>query len=113
MKSQMVGDRSFLGRRHPHLDSGLNPPLSKVNPWRKRQSLYRRHTRPGTLNLVGSVLLHCLHLDSDAVECLPRGVEDPSGWLRRHVRSVLCPIGIYRNGIHSQCIDLIRIMATR
>jgi hypothetical protein len=30
-------------------------------------------------------ILRCLHLDSDAVERLSRGVEDPSGWLRRHV----------------------------
>jgi hypothetical protein len=34
---------------------------------------------------IGSVLLDRLHLDSDAVERLPRGVEYPSGWLRRHV----------------------------
>src|SRR5215469_6853443 len=30
-------------------------------------------------------LLDRLHLDSDAVDGPPRGVEDPSGWLRRHV----------------------------
>ena len=44
----------------------------------------RRHTTAGTLV---SVLLRCLHLDSDAVERLSRGVEDPSGWLRRHVHN--------------------------
>jgi|SRR6516225_2927023 hypothetical protein len=27
----------------------------------------------------------CLHLDSDAVERLSRGVKDPSGWLRCHI----------------------------
>ena len=32
-------------------------------------------------------LLDRLHLDSDAVDRRFRGVEDPSGWLRRHVHN--------------------------
>jgi hypothetical protein len=34
-----------------------------------------------------SSLLDRLHLDSDAVDRLPRGVEDPSGWLGCHVHN--------------------------
>src|SRR6516165_4856629 len=46
----------------------------------------RRERLPSSVTKVMEALLFDrLHLDSDAVDGPPRGVKDPSGWLRRHV----------------------------
>jgi hypothetical protein len=54
-----------------------------------RVSLKRSTAAPqkNTSRSSGGCLLDRLHLDSDAVDRLPRSVEDPSGRLRRHIHN--------------------------